>query len=45
MVVRERELVRCDLVGSLQNRALALELAGLLVLSLGFLRTVRRYFY
>lgn len=45
MVAREREMVRCHLVGSLQNCAPALELAGLLVLSRGLLRSVRRYFH
>lgn len=40
MVVRERAVVPCHLAG--QKRALALELAGVLKLSRGFLRSDRR---
>lgn len=39
--MRERAMVTCHLAG--QKRALALELAGVLKLSRGFLRSDRRY--
>lgn len=42
MVVREREVVICHLVVSVQNCALALESVGLRALSCGFLRSVCR---
>jgi hypothetical protein len=42
MVVREWAMVTCHLDGLLQERALALEPAGVLKLSRGFLRSVRR---